>query len=713
MKEGNQNNIKEQIIVRTAVIYMFLLLFTAYLFIKLIQIMFFEKHKWENKIEQIAIELKKTQPERGNIYDENGKILATSVRYYDLFLDTDAGGLTDKIFADNIDSLSWSLSNFFKDASQQDYKNKLIKARKNKVRYLPIAHKITYDEFSEVKNFPLFRLNSNEGGLIIKKSTLRKRPYGDLMRRTIGYLGEDAETGLVQGKAGIEYTYNRELGGRAGKAYMKKIGGDNWRMIKGGQILEVENGFDIITSVNIDLQDFVDASLKEQLTDLKADYGSVVVMEVETGYIKAIVNLKRNADESFSEILNYAVGENLSPGSTFKLPVLMAVLEDGDVDLDDMIDTGNGHIMYHGVSVDDVSEYGYGRISVAEVFAKSSNVGMLKIIDDYYVKKHKINKFLEQLDALGIGKISGVDIYGENPPYIKTLNDNSWSASTPGMIAHGYEVKISPLQLLTFYNAVANDGVMMKPGIVKDFEKNGVVVKAFEPEISNPLICSKPTLLKAQKILRDVVTKGTAKNINTVKYEISGKTGTTEYYDDVKKMHTEQYRASFIGYFPSEKPKYSIIVVINKPLSDYYGASAAAPLFKKISDKLFASDREINHHTNNVIAENLILMPVTKNGNKNELKNVLASLYIPLNDNHIDSEWIKTESQKDMVLFKAMSTENNRMPDLEFMGAKDAVFMAENLGLKPTIKGRGFVVHQSVAPGQTFKKGDHLVLELK
>jgi cell division protein FtsI (penicillin-binding protein 3) len=711
MEENKQRNIKEQIIVRTAVIYLFLLVFGAYLFVKLFQIMFFEKQKWQSKVEQIAVDLRKTQPLRGNIYDENGKILATSVRYYDLYMDTDAGGLTDKIFLSNVDSLAWYLSDFFKNASQSEYKQKLMKARKNRSRYLNIAQKLTYDEYFLVKQFPIFRLNSNEGGLIVEKSTLRKRPFGELMRRTIGFLGEDSETGLVQGKAGLEYSYNRELGGRAGKAYMKKIGGNNWRMIKGGQILEVENGMDLITSVNIDLQDYVDAALRDQLIELQAEYGSVVVMEVETGYIKAIANLKRNEDNTFTEVLNYAVGENVAPGSTFKLPVLMAVLEDGEVDLDDMVDTGTGHIMYHGVSVDDVSEYGYGNITVAEVFAKSSNVGMLKIIDEHYVKKHNIEKFLKQLNAIGIGDISGVDIFGENKPLIKSPEDHSWAPSTPGMIAHGYEVKISPLQLLTFYNAVANDGVMMKPKIVKRLEKNGVIVKEFEPEISNPLICSKPTLKKAQKILRDVVEFGTAKNIDSKRYHISGKTGTTEYYDSEKKMHTEQYRASFIGYFPTENPKYSVMVFIHKPLSNYYGALAAAPLFRKIADKLFASDRDINN--TKLAPPEEFGIPVTKNGCKDDLNKVLASVHIPVKNNGINTMWVNTEAQKDMVVFKQINPSNSEIPNFEFMGARDAVYMAESLGLNPIIKGKGFVFHQSLVPGQNFKKGLSIILELK
>ncbi|MCD4792755.1 MAG: transpeptidase family protein [Bacteroidales bacterium] len=712
MSSEKTPNIKEKIIARTALVYVLLLIFILYLFIKLFQIIFLEKDQWQKKINEIAVDLKEDMPDRGNIYDEKEKILATSVSYFDIRMDTRAGGLTDKLFNKNIDSLSYYLSHFLKDKTQSEYKLYLKKARKNSVGYLKIANKLTYDEFVTIKEFPLFNLSSNKGGFISKRTTLRKRPFAGLLRRTIGFLGEDKKTGLIQGKAGLEYTYNRELGGRAGKSYMQKIGGGNWRNIKGGEVLETEHGVDLITTIDIDLQDYVDDILRKQLTNLKADYGSVVVMEVETGYIKAVANLKRYKNNTFAEVLNYAVGENLAPGSTFKLPVLMAVLEDGYVDLDDYIQTGNGHIMYHGVPVDDAGDASYGTIPVWKVFAKSSNVGMLKIIDDNYVKKGRIERFLKQLNAIGIGEVSGVDIYGEHKPFINNPDYHDlWARSSPGMIAHGYEVKISPLQLLTFYNAVANDGVMMKPRIVKRLEKNGIIIKEFKPEISNSMICSKSTLLKAQQILRDVVVKGTANDINTDKYKISGKTGTTEHYDIKQKRHTEKYRASFVGYFPSDRPKYSIIVVINKPQKDYYGALAAAPVFKKIADKIFSKDSDINPPVKTNINSNAVI-PYSKNGFQNDLNRIFATVLIPVN-NETNSEWISTETQKDMVVYHNMNFESTIMPDLKFMGARDAIYIIEKMGLKPILRGKGFVLNQSVEAGTNVKKGTRVLIELR
>lgn len=708
---SEKNNIKEQIKKRSTIVYVVFLFFVVYLFIKLTVLVFINNDEWKQKISSIAVPLKESKPSRGNIYDINGKLLATSVSFFDIHMDTRAGGLTDKVFNKNVDSLAYCLSNFFKDKTKKQYKKILINARKKKIRYFEIAKKITYDEYVEIKEFPLFNLNSNKGGFLSKKTTIRQQPFKGLAKRTIGLFGEDKETGIKQGKAGLEYTYNRELGGRAGKAYMKKIAKGNWREIEGGEVLEKENGLDLITAIDVNLQDYVDNILKKQLSKLKAEYGSVVVMEVKTGYIKAIANIKRYENNTFGEVLNYAVGENLAPGSTFKLPVLMAALEDNCVDLNDIIDTGNGHIIYHGVAVDDANKHAFGKIPVWEVFAKSSNVGMLKIIDDNYVKKGKINHFLEQLNSIGIGDISGVDIYGENKPTIKTPTHKDWAPSTPGMIAHGYEVRISPLQLLTFYNAVANNGVMVKPQIVTKIEKDGLTVKEFKPVVLNPLICSKETLKKAKIVLRDVVVQGTAKAINTKKYKISGKTGTTEYYDAKLRTHNEQYRASFVGFFPSDKPKYSIIVVINRPQTNYYGALAAAPVFKKIADVIYKHDEEINN--SKTLKNNLIKTPISKNGNTKDLKLILSEISTPIKNKNIKSEWTKTCSKKDCVILKKENISKNTMPNLKQMGAKDAIYILDKLGVNTIIKGKGYVYSQSLAEGSKVKAGTKVILELK
>ncbi len=709
MSTNKKHTGKGKVVQRMGISYVLIMLIALYLAGSLIAVTFVKNDALQERINKIAIRLKNDKPERGSIYDMSGKLLASSVNYYDVFMDTNAGGLDDKLFYANIDSLSYKLANFLKDKPQSYYKKKLINARKHKSRYLKIAEKLTYGEYVQIKKFPLFRLSTNKGGFIGKKHSIRKRPYGELMRRTIGFLNEDKQTGLKKGKAGIEFSYNRKLGGRAGMYYMQKIGKGNWRKIKNGEVIKTEDGLDVITTIDIDLQDYADNILRKQLLKLEADYGSVVVMEVKTGYIKAIVNLKRNKDNSFSETFNYAVGESLAPGSTFKLPVLMAALEDGYVTLNDMINTGNGHIMYNGVPVDDAGSESYGTIPVWKVFAKSSNVGMLKIIDNNYVKKRKINRFIQQLEAMGITDVSGVDISGESYPKIQTPDSKNWAPSSPGMLAHGYEVKISPLQILTFYNAVANNGVRVKPRIVKRLEKDGIVVEDFKPEVSNSLICSRKTLKDAQTVLRKVVSDGTAKGINSKKYKISGKTGTTEYYDIAQRKHIEQYRGSFVGYFPSDNPKYSIIVEVNKPKRDYYGALAAAPVFKKIADNIFAHDREINPPVRQEIHDSLSI-PTTKTAFSKDINLVLKEM--DFKSRKAEATWACAYPENGKLKIKSKKISNAAVPDVRKMGAKDAVYILENAGLRVKTKGRGKVVQQTPQAGSAIKKGSIINLRL-
>ncbi|PID88122.1 MAG: peptidoglycan glycosyltransferase [Bacteroidia bacterium] len=706
----NRKKIRNSLVVRIYLLCFLVLLGMFVILGKIFYMSFLNSKPVKDVLEQHALRVEHQQPHRGDIYDAKGRLLATSRRCYDIYMDPCAGGLTDDLFNKNIDSLSLRLSNFFKDMTPAEYKEKLTKSRKQKRRYVSIAKDISRKEHEILKTFPLFKYEKNKGGLIEKPKMLRANPFGQLMLRTIGYVAEDKKNKLIQGRAGLEYTYERELGGRIGKSYRKKISGNNWLTVKNGKIIDVESGLDLITSIDIDLQDYVDRVLKKQLTDLRAEHGSVVVMEVKTGYIKAIANLQRSKDNTFEEAQNYAVGENLAPGSTFKLPVLMAALEDDLISLDEKIETGNGHIVYKGVPVDDVKKGGYGTLNVKQVFAKSSNVGMVKIVDKCYVKTKSIRHFLKQLDALGIGTKSGIDIYGEHKPMIKSPGNRLWAPSTPGMMAQGYEIKISPLQLLTFYNAIANNGCMVKPRVVKSFGKNGEPVKNFEPEVINSSICSKQTLNKAREILREVVLTGTASCINTPEYAISGKTGTAEYYDSKTKKHTGLYRASFVGYFPSEKPKYSIIVVINQPEINYYGALAAAPVFRQISDKIFRSDRDLNPPAKTPPVHEI---PYSKNGAKDDLLTVFKAAKIRIDNENIQSRWVKTEACEQQVRMTNARIKKGIMPDLQFFGAKDAVCILSQMGLNTKLIGRGFVLFQSIPAGQPVAKGQTIKLELR
>ena len=620
---------KEEVFTKTGIIFVLIIIIAVVIFMRLLFVMFIEKDKWENEMKKRAFEIKKDRGSRGDIYDANGKLLATSVLYYNLYIDTKAGGLTDKIFDNNVEALADSLAIFFEDKSKERWLDTLKSARKKKNRYFKIAGKVSNKEFEKIKTFPILRLPKNSGGLMGEEQIIRERPFGNLMRRTIGLTNESSYTGLDAGTSGLEKKYDRQLLGNPGEVLYQKLANGVLMPVDNATHVETDEGVDIVTAIDINLQDYADSILREQLKISRADHGSIVVMEVSTGYIKAMVNL-RYKDSLYSEGLNNAVGETLAPGSTFKLPVLIAAIDDNYVSLKDKIDVGNGHKNYSGVPVDD-DHSGGGQYTVREVFEKSSNVGMAEIVNINYFKTGKIDKFLNRLHEMGFYNKTGIDIAGEKKPEIKRLGEATWSNSTVMMMSHGYELKVSPLQILTFYNAVANDGVMMKPQIVTQFKKHGKIVKTFEPEILIDNFCSRSTIKKAQSLLRGVVERGTARKMKNMKFKVAGKTGTAKYYDTDKKKFIGEYRASFVGYFPADKPKYSCIVVVNKPQGKYYGAQVAAPVFEKIAKKIFSNDFELNPQNLNKTGQFAFLdVPVSKSGNKHDIDVVFKNIQIDI-----------------------------------------------------------------------------------
>ncbi len=675
------------------------------IFIRLLGIMFIEKNKWKEEVRKRAYVLKKDRASRGDIYDAKGKLLATSVHYYNLFMDMKAGGLSNKIFDNNVVDLADSLAIFFKNKSKKQWLTDLRDARKKGNRAFVIAHKVSNRELKIIKQFPILKLNRNVSGLVPQIEIKRERPFGNLLRRTIGYISENRYTELDIGMAGIEKKYDRELLGSPGEILYQKLANNVLMAVNKGTRLETDEGTDIVTAIDINMQDYADSVLREQLFISKASHGSVVVMEVKTGYIKAMVNLQYGTDSLYSERLNHAVGETLAPGSTFKLPVLIAALEDKYVKLTDTIDIGNGHKEYFGVPVDDDHE-AKQQYTVREVFEKSSNVGMAEIVNINYVKTGKIDKFLQRLYDMGFGKKTGIDIAGEKKSEIKNRKHQKWSNSTPMMMSHGYELKISPLQILTFYNAIANNGMMMKPQVVTEFQKHGETIKVFEPEVLIDAVCSEPTIKKAHSVLRGVVERGTASGIKIKKFKVAGKTGTAKYYDVGQKKHIEEYRASFVGYFPAENPKYSCIVVINKPQGNYYGAQVAVPVFEKIANKIYSCDHELNpqklKETGKFIFSEI---PISKSGYKDDADAIFSVIKIPIGSKKkIESEWITTNKRKYSIEYIDRNMIRGTVPSVIDMGAKDAVFLLETLGIKVNIRGRGTVRRQSIPSGTRIKK---------
>ncbi|MBU8891308.1 MAG: PASTA domain-containing protein [Bacteroidales bacterium] len=704
--------LKKEIVWRVGVIYIFMLAFAILIIGKILYLQLIEGAKWKDKAQTLTLQDITIEPNRGDILASDGRLLASSVPYYEIRMDTRSTGMDDAIFNSGIDSLSMKLSELFRDKSQSEYKNDLVKARKSGERFHLIKRRVNYNQLKKIKTFPIFRLGQYKGGFIAIQTNLRIQPHVSLASRTIGKttLGEGGNV------VGIEGAYDKEMKGVEGVRLMQRLNGNVWMPVHDGNEVEPRDGMDIVTTIDVDIQDVAENALLKQLTRHEARHGTAVLMEVSTGEIKAIVNLQRNSKGQYKESYNYAIGESRAPGSTFKLASIIALLEDGYVELEDTVHTGNGEIMYYDKKIADTKKGGHGIITVQEVFELSSNVGISKLVTDYYTGKEE--KFINRLYGMNLNNRLGIAIKGEGEPEIKYPGDKLWSGVSLPQMSIGYEVRLTPLQTLTLYNAIANDGKMVKPKFVKGLMYHGDLVKTFNTEVLKQSVCSRSTLRKVKIMLEGVVERGTAKNIRNENYKIAGKTGTAQIankesgYSDKSKI---SYQASFAGYFPADNPKYSCIVVVNAPSRNvYYGNLVAGPVFKEIADKVYATN--VDMHEGLKMADNEmeseIDIPYTKNSNRDELKNALNYLGINVNDEDVVSDWVLTTRLDSCVKLENRTIVQNLMPNVKGMGVKDAVFILENMGLSVELQGRGTILKQSIAPGTGILKGDLVVLEM-
>ncbi|MBN2350614.1 MAG: transpeptidase family protein [Bacteroidales bacterium] len=702
-------SLKKDILWRVAIVYLGVFLLGLIVLGKILYLQFVEKQKWEERIYNTTIRNVKLPANRGDIYSSDKKLLASSIPYYEIRMDMRCPGLSDKEFYANVDSLAICLSGIFKDKPREYYKKNLIQARKRGNRFYLVKQRVNYIQLKQLKTFPIFRLGRYNGGFIYIQEYKRIKPNGNLASRTVGYTTESPGGNVV----GIEGAYEPYLAGTEGIRLEQRLSGNVWMPVNERNEIEPRDGKSVITTIDVTLQDVAEQALLKQLSNHKAHHGSVVLMEVKTGEIKAIANLTDTFGR-YMEFYNYAVGESTEPGSTFKLPALIALLEDTRVDIQDSVDTGNGIIYYYDKRIRDDSyeKGGYGKISLQDVFELSSNVGMAKVITDAY--KDRPHHFIDRLYSMNLNEKLELEIKGEGIPEIKYPGDNYWSGVSLAMMSHGYEVRLTPLQILAFYNAVANNGKLVKPRFVKELQYRGKTVKRFPAEVINPSICSRSTLEKAKIMLEGVVEKGTASNLKNPNFKIAGKTGTTQIYNKKYGYKTGtqvSYQASFVGYFPADKPKYSCIVVINSPSQDvYYGNRVAGPVFLEIANKVYSIDIEMQQSRDN---KNLVAdLPYSKNGDKTELKEVLNELGIKINDKASGSDWVVTNKADKEINFEPRAIRKNLVPDVTLMGAKDALYLLENAGLKVEIKGRGSVRSQSIAPGTRVNKGQKIVLEM-
>ncbi len=700
-------NIKDGIEKRFGVVYLFTALFAFAVLGRIAWLDIFQHDKWISRINESQKEIA-IEPNRGDICAADGQsLLATSVPYYEVRLDTKA--VNSDVFAKNVDSLALRLSRLFRDRTELEYKNALVAARNRGDRYYLIRKRVNFVQLKELKTFPLFRLGQFKGGVIYKKENMRVRPFQSLAARTIGY------EGLGGVKVGIEGAYDKELSGEKGYFIGQRIPGGYYVPINDDEQVDPKDGYDVITTIDINIQDVAHSALENQLKKHGAKYGTAILMEVATGDIKAIVNLtKDDVSGKYMESYNYAVGTRTEPGSTMKLPSLMAGLEDGYFDLDDSVDTGNGKWKVYDLTISDTKKEGHGKISVKHVFEVSSNIGVAKLITESYGKDPM--KFVNRLRNMSLTAPLELDIQGGRDGYVKDPTDKLWSGVSLAQMAYGYETEFTPLNILTFYNAVANNGKMMRPRFVKKIVNHGQTVRTIPTEVINPSICSRETIRKAQEMLCGVVENGTAKNMRNSNYKIAGKTGTAQLNQNGTYRYQGRvaYQASFCGYFPADDPKYSCIVVVNAPTSGVYtGNWAAGPVFKEIADKVYSTQLNLHKDKQMIpLAEAKDRVPVSKSGYYIETKYVIDKLDVPFEFAGSKSEWVSTNKTDSTIKISSRTITQNTVPYVIGMGAKDAIFILENAGMSVSIVGRGMVTQQSLRAGDVFRKGDKIILTL-
>lgn len=718
-------DIKNEVLYRVYGVLFGLLVPVALLLVwKTFQISVTEAERWrgvgeDNYVDEIEIEA-----ERGSIMASDGSLLATSVPFFDIYFDPFTASEAD--YFDNLDTLAHCLATYVDNTyTVGGYKDYLIDLRDSLVNtssYVLLKSKVTYYEKKKIEQFPLFNLGRYKSGLIAEKRSERQRPFGILARRTIGYIRDQAQD------IGLEGFYDEVLGGKPGSQVMIRVDRkrDLWMPIEDLTEIEPKSGDDILTTIDVNIQDITERALLKGMKLHNAEWGTAIVMDVKTGELKGIANLGRIEDkQKWYEIYNYAIGRSVEPGSTFKLASIMALLEDGFVTLEDSIDIEHGQTVFYDIAMEDASigSRKMDTITVRKAFEKSSNVGIAKLVEKFYGKETEANQgkgarlFIEKMKQFNLHLPTGIEIEGEANPLVKEAysEEDQWSGITLPWMSTGYEVKLTPLQLLTFYNAVANNGRLMKPLLVKEIQRFGESIEVFKPTVVKEAIASRKTLEQVHQLLEGVVERGTAYKLKTSRYHFSGKTGTAQvdYRRSKRGTRVGGYQASFAGYFPSENPVYSCIVVIYKPKNGaIYGGDVAGPIFREISDKCYDSLIELydpmNQGPKPVLNE--YTLPHTNIGAKEDMKKVFAFLDMPFYGDPSTS-MVALRAKKDSLIFERRTIQDEKVPNIVGMGLRDALYILENLGLKVKVEGVGKVKQQSILPG-TKTKGQTILIRL-
>ena len=661
---------------------------------------------WRSLSDSLHQKFIELDAERGTVYSEDSSMLSTSIPNFNIYIDFGADGLREKNgkrFTENLDSLSLCLAGLFGDQSSLAYKKDLQRGYRTMDRYYLLHSNLSFDEYKKLRSFPLVRQGRNKSGFIAEVNNKRLNPFGLLANRTIGLARANAQN------VGLERTYDTLLKGQVGKRLVRYIAGGTYIPVEGYEI-ESENGKDIVTTLDVNIQDIAENALLKGMLDNEAEHGTCIVMEVATGKVKAIANLGRQSDGTYWEDLNYAIRAT-EPGSTFKLATMLTLLEDHKIRLSDNIDLEGGVWKVARRTVYDSEPHENKTFTVKQAFEISSNVGMAKLAWANYAGNP--NAFVDHLKKLKFNQLTGIDLVGETTPIVKNPKSRTWSATTLPWMAFGYEVLVSPLQTLTLYNAVANNGRMMKPYLVSAIQEAGITVRENAPETMIEKICSDATLAQLKECLNGVVTEGTGKDLFKGSfYKVAGKTGTALVANGNRGYADHIYQSSFAGFFPADHPKYSCIVVIkNKPFAKkYYGAAVAGPVFKELADKLMSSESGPMEAT---------IHPITRDsaqffyaGSTHDMQQVIHTLGVGYTDSAGKNEWARLYAANYQPVLNKEVVARQTMPDVKGMGLKDALYLLESMDLKVAAKGRGKVRMQSIQPGSALRKNEPVMIQL-